>query len=49
MRERRGKKVNSAKNAGAAREFATKKKIGRPKQTFDPTTKTWKKVTDVAA
>ena len=39
-----GKKVNQVKNFRAAEEFAAGKKIGRPKQVFDPATKTWKKV-----
>jgi len=45
MSDRRGKKLNSAKNGAAAREFAAAKKVGRPKQVFDPATKTWSKVT----
>ena len=47
MSDRRGKKINPAKNAGAARDFATAKKVGRPKQIFDPVTKTWSKAPEV--
>jgi hypothetical protein len=32
MSTRRGKKINPAKNAGSARDFAAGKKIGRPAQ-----------------
>lgn len=34
MADRRGKKLNTAKNAGSARDFAAGKKIGRPKQVW---------------
>jgi hypothetical protein len=41
----RGKKLNPVKNYVAAKDFAAGKVIGRPKQVFDPVTKTWSKVT----
>jgi hypothetical protein len=34
MSSRRGKKVNPAKNAGSARDFAAGKRIGRTKQVW---------------
>ena len=46
MSTRRGKKINPVKNYVSAKDFAAGKKIGRPKQVFDPTTKTWSKVRD---
>jgi hypothetical protein len=43
MSTRRGKKINPTKNYVSAKDFAAGKRIGRPKQVFDPATKTWAK------
>lgn len=44
MAQGRGKKLNKDKNFSSAQDFAAGKRMGRPKQVFDPITKTWSKV-----
>jgi len=39
-------KDNSHKKYNEAKDFAEGKRLGRPKQVFDPVTKLWTKITD---